>query len=36
MRTIGELLHGYIYDDFESDSEDDMDEDEEGPIEDSE
>jgi hypothetical protein len=35
MRTMGELLHGYTYDDFEFDSEDDMDEDDEGSVEDS-
>jgi hypothetical protein len=36
MRTMGELIHGYSYDDFEFDSDDEIDEDEVGPIEDSE
>jgi hypothetical protein len=36
MRTMGEVVHGYSYDDFEFDSEDNMDEDEVPPVEDSE
>jgi hypothetical protein len=36
MRTMGEVVHGYSYDDFEFDSEDNMDEDEVAPVEDSE